>query len=80
MQPLYGPNSYLLIEPIDYRQLKPGMIVAYRDLGGRRVVHRLVSREGDYWTVEGINNAHPDADYVTADNLIGVVYGAFHGQ
>lgn len=80
MQPLFGPNDYLVIDPIAYEDLQPDMIVAYKDLGGRRVVHRLVEREGDYWTVAGINNPLPDADYVTPDNLIGVVYGVFHGN
>jgi len=77
MQPLYGDNAYLVISPIDYPDLEPGMLVAYYNLSGRRVVHLLGQREGTYWTVRGINNAHEDADYVTPQNLIGVVYSSF---
>lgn len=76
MQPLYGSNAYLIITPIDYADLEPGMLVAYKDLFGRRVVHALLRKEGKYWTVQGVNNAHEDADYVTEQNLIGVVYGS----
>jgi len=78
MQPLMGRNSYVVIDPIAYEALRPGMLVAYRNLAGQQVVHRLVEKEGGYWTVEGINNQFADADYVTPDNLIGVVYGTFH--
>ncbi|MGE9297262.1 MAG: S24/S26 family peptidase [Puniceicoccales bacterium] len=79
MEPLMGRNSYLVIDPIAFEDLRSGMIVAYRNLAGRRVVHRIVEKDGPYWTVEGINNPHEDADFVTRDNLIGVVYGTFHG-
>ncbi|WP_309384806.1 S24/S26 family peptidase [Cerasicoccus frondis] len=77
MQPLYANNTYLVITPIAYSELQPGMLIAYRNLSGRRVVHRLVEMEDGYWTAQGINNEFEDADYVTPHNLIGVVYGSF---
>lgn len=77
MQPLYGDNAYLIITPIDYDDLEPGMLVAYENLWGRRVVHALLRKEGKYWTVQGVNNFNEDADYVTPKNLLGVVYGSF---
>lgn len=77
MQPLYGDKAYLVIAPIAYEELEPGMLVAYDTMGGDRVVHALKEREGAYWTVQGINNPYEDADYVTPQNLIGVVYGTF---
>lgn len=77
MQPLYGPNAYLVINPIEFHELKPGMLVAYKNLQGMRVVHEIVDREDGFWTVKGINNDFEDADYVTPSNLIGVVYGSF---
>ncbi len=77
MQPLYGDNAYLIITPIAFNELQSGMLIAYHNLQGMRVVHRLGEREGAYWTVKGINNRYEDADYVTPDNLIGVVYGSF---
>lgn len=79
MEPLFGPNTYLVIDPIEYEDLRSGMIVVYEDLSGRQIAHRLVSKEDGYWTVEGINNTFEDLDVVTADNLVGVVYGSFHG-
>ncbi len=78
MEPLFGKNVYLVIEPIPFEDLKPGMLVAYDSINGQRIVHQLVSKEGGYWTVKGINNPHEDGDYVTPHNLIGVVYGSFH--
>ncbi|WP_309383861.1 hypothetical protein [Cerasicoccus frondis] len=80
MAPLYGDNVYFVIEPIEFDELQPGMLVAYDSINGQRIVHQLVSKEGDYWSVKGINNPHEDSDYVTRQNLIGVVYGAFHAE
>lgn len=80
MQPVFGDNVYFVIAPINFEDLRSGMLIAYRNLGGARVVHRIVAKEGKYWTVEGINNRYDDADYVTKENLIGIVYGTFHAN
>lgn len=79
MLPLYGSSSYIVVDPVDFFDLKRGMVVAYRNHMGRNVAHRLVSKENFYWRVEGINNERIDSERVTPENLIGVVYATFHG-
>lgn len=78
MAPVYGDNTLLVINPIRFEELQPGMTVAYINGRGMRVVHKLVSRSKGGWFVIGINNTRIDEDLVTADNLIGVVYASFH--
>ena len=78
MEPIYGDNTMLVISPIAYNQLRPGMTVAYRNRDGLRVVHELVEKLDDGWRVKGINNAQADPELVTRRNLIGVVYASFN--
>ena len=78
MEPVYGDNTMLVISPIAYNQLRPGMTVAYRNRDGLRVVHELVEKLDDGWRVKGLNNAQADPELVTRKNLIGVVYASFN--
>lgn len=78
MQPVYGDNTMLIISPIDYDQLRPGMTVAYVNHRGVRVVHRLVEKLADGWRVQGLNNDRVDDDVVTRKNLVGVIYASFN--
>jgi hypothetical protein len=77
MQPVYGDNTLLVIEPIEWDQLRQGMNVAYTDPFGQRIVHRLLYMKDGYWYAQGLNNPGPDQYPVTPKNLIGVVYGSF---
>jgi hypothetical protein len=77
MQPIYGDNTVLVIEPIAWDQLRAGMNVAYRDPFGNRIVHRLLYKQDGYWVAQGLNNPGPDKYPVMPKNLIGVVYGSF---
>tara|TARA_B100001248_G_C27396994_1_gene466265 strand:+ start:3355 stop:3798 length:444 start_codon:yes stop_codon:yes gene_type:complete len=80
MAPLYSDNTVLVIHPIDYEDLEPGMIVAYRHSSGNRVVHRLIRKKGIHWISAGLNNIKQDQDLVTPRNLIGVVYASFQAK
>jgi len=80
MAPLYGDNSIVVTNPIEWEALQPGMVVVYRNNQGRNVAHKLSHREGQNWVTGGINNQHADTDRVTPQNLIGVVYATFHTQ
>lgn len=77
MQPLYDENTVLIIAPIAYEDLERGMLVAYRNSQGRRVVHTLIWRDTNGWIAQGLGNNGADRDRVTIYNLEGVVYGAF---
>lgn len=74
MNPVYGDNTMLVVKPLPYDQLEPGMTVVYRNAAGRRVAHQLISKERHGWRSQGINNADADQDLVTPENYIGVVY------
>jgi hypothetical protein len=78
MQPVYGEDTLLVINPIAFDDLRPGMIVAYRNHRGVRVVHCLVVKLADGWRIVGLNNDRVDDDVVTRQNLIGVVYASFN--
>lgn len=78
MAPLYDENTYVVVEPIAFEDLREGMIVAYRNRNGQNVVHRLVRLENGAWVAEGINNPAIDRDKVTPQNLLGVVYATFY--
>ena len=78
MQPVYGENTMLVITPIKFEDLKTGMVVAYVNRAGVRIVHRLVDKVGNAWRVKGLNNEIEDRELVTQKNLIGVIYASFN--
>jgi len=80
MQPLYGNNTIFLIAPIKFEDLRPGMNVAYRSPQGKQIVHTLQYKEIGGWVIEGENQPHADIYRVTAENLVGVVYGSFQSS
>lgn len=77
MQPLYDENTVIIVEEIAYEELQSGMLVAYRDSLGNRVVHQLLYQDHHGWIAQGMGNTGRDRDRVTPANLEGVVYGAF---
>jgi hypothetical protein len=78
MLPVYGDNTMLVISAVPYDALQAGMTVAYRNLRGDEVVHKLIEKTYRGWRVEGLNNDEPDPDLVTPENLIGVVYATLN--
>lgn len=80
MNPVYGDNTMLVVHPIAFEDLKAGMTVVYMNREGRRVAHQLVRREGKGWRAQGLNNPGADYEYVTPQNLIGVVYASLSSE
>lgn len=78
MTPHYGDNAVLVVSKINYRSLRPGMIVVYRDQAGDLVGHTLVAMNADGWIARGQNNRINDPHPVTPENLVGVIFGVFH--
>lgn len=76
MNPVYGDTTMLVVTPIAYEKLQAGMTVVYINRHGRRVAHQLVAKGPRGWTAKGINNEVEDAEWVTPDNLVGVVYAS----
>jgi hypothetical protein len=78
MLPVYGDNTMLVISAVPYDTLQAGMTVAYRNLRGVEVVHKLIEKTYRGWRVEGLNNEEADFELVTPQNLIGVVYATLN--
>ncbi len=78
MLPFYGEHSLLFVARADISQVRPGMIVVYRDAEGDRVGHRAEEAGPGGVRVRGLRNAGRTSALVTSDNLIGVVFGVVH--
>ncbi len=78
MEPLFGEGSLLLVEKASINQIRPGMVVVYRDSSGMLVAHNVERVEITGVQAKGINNSAADPELVTTENLIGVVFGYLH--
>jgi signal peptidase I len=77
MEPLYAPNTAVIVQEINYDDIKKGMTVVYIKSNGHRVAHSVVGETRGGFLVQGVNNDEEDAELVTADNFIGVITQAF---
>lgn len=77
MQPLYGDNTVLVVQPKPFAQLERGMSVVFRTKDNRSITHVLVAKSKDGWRTMGLNNARHDGTPVTQENLQGVVVAAY---
>jgi signal peptidase I len=77
MEPLYAPNTAVVVAPINYDSIKKGMTVVYAKRNGRRVAHCVIGETRGGYLVQGVNNNEADADVVNEGNLIGVVVQAY---
>lgn len=77
MQPLYAPGTILVLQRFPFELLERGQTVLYRNHARKIVAHVLVARARDGWRAAGLNNSRHDQEPVSADNLVGVVIGAF---
>jgi hypothetical protein len=80
MQPVFGSNTMVVISKIAYEDLKAGMTVAYMNRKGHQVVHQILEKKARGWSVQGLNNEVVDLDFVTRDNLLGVIYVSFAAE
>jgi hypothetical protein len=44
------------------------------------VVHQILEKKSRGWRVQGLNNETEDLDFVTRDNLLGVIYASFAAE
>lgn len=81
MEPVLTKNTIIIVRPIEFEDLESGMIVGYLTSDGYRVLHQLVRRAGSRaWIAKGINNAREDREYVTPENLLGVLYTVLYNE
>jgi hypothetical protein len=77
MEPLYAPETAIVVSQVKFSELKKGMTVLYMSRSGRMVAHALTGDVPKGWIAQGINNDREDNDLVTSENLIGVIVGAY---
>lgn len=77
MEPLYASNTAVVVQEINYEDIRKGMTVVYVKSSGRRVAHSVVGETRGGYLVQGLNNDEEDAELVTPDNFIGVITEAF---
>jgi signal peptidase I len=77
MQPLYTPNTALVVKTMSYGAIKKGMTVVYVKKNGRVVAHSVIDEDAKGYVVQGVNNDEADAESVNEHNMIGVVVAAY---
>jgi signal peptidase I len=77
MEPLYAPNTAVVVQEINYDDIKKGMTVVYIKSNGRRVAHSVIGETRGGFIVQGVNNDVEDPELVTPDNFVGVIVQAF---
>ena len=77
MEPLYATNTAVVVQEIDYENIKKGMTVVYMKSTGVRVCHSVVGETRGGYLVQGVNNDEEDAELITKDNFIGVIVQAY---
>ena len=77
LEPLYAPNTAVVVAKRDYETLKTGMTVVYVSRRGSRVAHTIVGETRGGYILQGLNNDKVDQELLTPANYIGVVVDAF---
>ncbi|WP_309385502.1 S24/S26 family peptidase [Cerasicoccus frondis] len=78
MAPYYGRGSVLMVSPMCFYKLKPGMIAVYRDNSGDLIGHWLIESENGKWVTQGANNRPVDPQLMEKHNYVGVVFGVLN--
>ena len=77
MEPLYAPNTAVVVKPVAYDDIKKGMTVVYVKSNGKVVAHSVIDEDRKGYVVQGVNNDEADSESVNESNLIGVVVAAY---
>jgi signal peptidase I len=77
MEPLYAPNTAVVVKPVAYDDIRKGMTLVYVKSNGHVVAHSVVDEDRRGYVVQGVNNDEADEESVNEKNLIGVVVAAY---
>ena len=77
MEPLYATNTAVIVQEINYDDIKKGMTVVYIKSNGHRVSHSDIGETRGGYIVQGVNNDVEDPELVTPENFVGVITHAF---
>lgn len=78
MVPFFSDGAVLVIRPVAFEAMRPGVIAAYVNRFGETIVHRVTKATPNGWQVRGFNNRQADSTLINSGNLIGAVYAIFH--
>lgn len=77
MEPIYAPQTAIVVKEVSYNEIKKGMTVVYRKSNGRYVAHSVIGEDARGYIVQGVNNDEPDEVSVNERNLVGVIAAAY---
>ena len=77
---VFRDGDVLLTEEIAGSSAKPGDIIIFQGAAGKKIVHRVIRRDGEMLTTMGDNNSVPDSDPVDASSQLQLVTGYIHGR
>ncbi len=77
MEPIYAPNTAIVVKEMAYNDIKKGMTVVYRKTNGRYVAHSVIGEDRNGYIVQGVNNAEADTVSVNERNIVGVITAAY---
>ena len=78
MGEFFGDNSLILVQKASLADLRVGMMVVYRSAEGELISHQVVGHDGDSVRTRGVANWKADPAPITADMVVGTVFGVFH--
>ncbi|HKK18823.1 MAG TPA: hypothetical protein VJ952_09110 [Opitutales bacterium] len=79
MGEFFGDNSLILVQKAaSLADLRVGMMIVYRSASGELISHKVVSHNGTSVQTMGVANWKADPEPVTADMVVGTVFGVFH--
>ncbi len=74
----FGDNSLILVQKASISEIRVGMMVVYRSLTGELIAHKVIEHNGESVRTTGVSNWNVDPEPVTADMIVGTVFGVFH--
>ena len=78
MGDFFGDNSLILVQSARLADIRVGMMVVYRSAEGELISHKVIGHDGESIRTMGVANWKVDPAPVTADMIVGTVFGVFH--
>ncbi|RNB81419.1 signal peptidase I [Brevibacillus nitrificans] len=73
MTPTFTTGSIVAVGPAEFKDIKQGDIITFKDTEGRTITHRVIEKQESNLVTKGDANDAADTAPVTADRLIGKV-------
>lgn len=78
MGDFFGDNSLILVQKAGIDEIRVGMMIVYRSSTGELISHKVVAHDGASLQTMGVANWKADPEPVTAEMIVGAVFGVFH--